>query len=177
MTPENLWAPWRLSYVTTPKPDGCVFCAKPRETDDRESLIIARGEHGYVVLNLYPYNNGHMMAVPYRHVADLEDLTVSESAELQGLLRQAIGAARRALGPDGFNVGLNLGSAAGAGIAQHLHWHVVPRWTGDTNFMPVLADINVMPEHLEHARTKLAGAWSPATDTPDSNAGAADDGM
>lgn len=145
---RQLWAPWRLSYVTTDKPAGCVFCAK-QEDDDDAALIAARGEHCYVVLNLFPYNNGHLMVVPMRHVADLADLTADESQEAQSLLCRCIGALRDCLGAEGFNVGLNLGEAAGAGIAQHLHWHVVPRWQGDTNFMPVLADTKVMPQHLQ----------------------------
>lgn len=155
---ENLWAPWRLEYVTGDKPTGCVLCAK-HEQDDEESLVVARGEHAYVVLNLYPYNNGHMMVVPHRHVADLEDLTVDESTEAQRLLERAIRVARSALAPGGFNVGLNLGEAAGAGIAGHLHWHLVPRWEGDTNFMPVLADVRVMPQHLHTTWKLLRDAW------------------
>lgn len=156
---ENLWAPWRLEYVTGTKPDGCVLCAKARDGSDQDAHVVARGRHAYVVLNLYPYNNGHLMVVPYRHVADLDELTAEESAETQTLLRHAIRAARIALRPDGFNVGLNLGEAGGAGIAAHLHWHLVPRWSGDTNFMPVLADVRVMPQHLETTWKLLRDAW------------------
>lgn len=162
---ENLWAPWRLEYVTGDRPQGCVLCAKVHDLDDMSSLVVVRGEHAYVVLNLYPYNNGHMMVVPHRHVAGLEELTEDESSEAQRLLEQGIRVARRVLGADGFNVGLNLGSAAGAGIEQHLHWHLVPRWSGDTNFMPVLADVRVMPQHLHTTWQLLREGWRQG-DTP-----------
>lgn len=155
---DNLWAPWRLEYVRGDKPEGCVLCAK-QDADDRAAHVLARGEHAFVVLNLYPYNNGHLMVVPNRHVADLEQLTPAESAETQRMLTRGIRAARAALGPGGFNVGLNLGEAAGAGIAAHLHWHLVPRWQGDTNFMPVLADVRVMPQHLDTTWKLLRDAW------------------
>jgi ATP adenylyltransferase len=158
---EQLWAPWRLSYVTgesAPNDDGCVLCAKHEQEDARAALVLGRGRHSYVILNLYPYNNGHSMVVPYRHVANLEDLTPEESAESLQLVQLVIRAMRESMNPGGFNVGLNLGSAAGAGIAPHLHWHIVPRWDGDTNFMPVLADIKVMPQHLEHTYDILKSA-------------------
>ena len=167
---ENLWAPWRLEYVTGDKPSGCVLCAK-QDTDDEAGLVVARGTHVYAVLNLYPYNNGHLMVVPYRHVAELEELTVDESAEAQRFLERGIRAMRTALGADGFNVGLNLGEAAGAGIAAHLHWHLVPRWQGDTNFMPVLADIRVMPQHLTTTWKLLRDAWEDYDDEDQTNDG------
>lgn len=161
MAVDNLWAPWRLEYVrgATPR-DGCVLCDKPAEHDDAAALVVARGRHAYVVLNLYPYNPGHLMVVPYRHVADLGELTDEETAETHGMIARAVRTMRRQMQPGGFNVGLNLGEAAGAGIAQHLHWHVVPRWQGDTNFMPVLADIRVMPQHLHTTWNDLRSAWS-----------------
>ncbi len=158
-TVDNLWAPWRLEYVAGDKPDGCVLCAKQSD-DDREAHVVARGEHAFAVLNLYPYNNGHVMVVPYRHIADLTDLTTAESDECQRMLERGIRAARAVMGPGGFNVGLNLGEAAGAGIAGHLHWHLVPRWQGDTNFMPVLADVRVMPQHLDTTWQLLRDAWA-----------------
>lgn len=150
---EQLWAPWRLEYVADSTPastgsDGCVLCAKPQLDDDAAALIVGRGEYCCALLNLYPYNNGHVMVVPYRHVADLTELTEEETAESIALVKRVMEALRATMNPGGFNVGLNLGSAAGAGIAPHLHWHVVPRWHGDVNFMPVLADIKVMPQHL-----------------------------
>ncbi|MCW2924778.1 MAG: family hydrolase [Thermoleophilia bacterium] len=156
---ENLWAPWRLEYVRGERPDGCVLCAKHAETDDAEALVLARGEHAYVVLNLYPYNPGHLMVVPYRHVAGLEQLTADESREAQELLATAIRTIRGAMTPGGFNVGLNLGSAAGAGIPDHLHWQLVPRWEGDVNFMPLLADVRVMPQHMQTTWRQLRDAW------------------
>ena len=166
---QQLWAPWRLAYVSGEKPAGCVLCAKHDGADDAEALVVARGEHAYVVLNLYPYNNGHLMVVPYRHVADLAELTADESTECQALLVRAIGVLRAAMGPGGFNVGLNLGEAAGAGIAQHLHWHLVPRWEGDTNFMPVVADVKVMPQHLQDTWKIVRDGFAaePATTTPE----------
>jgi ATP adenylyltransferase len=161
MAIDNLWAPWRLEYVRGPQPAGCVLCAKPKEADDAAALVVARGEHMYAVLNLYPYNPGHLMVVPYRHVAGLEELTAAESVEGQQMLAEAIRTMRRAFdgGPSGFNVGLNLGSAAGAGIPDHLHWQLVPRWQGDTNFMPVLADIRVMAQHMQTTWQQLHDAW------------------
>jgi ATP adenylyltransferase len=148
---DQLWAPWRLEYVRGEEPAGCVLCAKADtedDADDAASLVVWRGDSAYVVLNLYPYNNGHLMVVPYRHVADFAELTEAESRECQSLLARAMGVLRAAMGPGGFNIGLNVGAAAGAGIEQHLHWHIVPRWPGDTNFMPVLAETKVMPQHL-----------------------------
>ncbi|MCW2973778.1 MAG: family hydrolase [Thermoleophilia bacterium] len=161
----NLWAPWRLAYVREPGPPGCPLCINARADDDEAALVIARGEHMYVMLNLYPYNPGHLMVVPYRHVADLDELTEGELVEGQHLLVRAIRASRHALGgdggrgPGGFNVGLNLGSAAGAGIPDHLHWQLVPRWAGDTNFMPVLADVRVMAQHMQTTWELLRDAW------------------
>jgi ATP adenylyltransferase len=165
---SQLWAPWRLQYVTAAPPveGSCVLCDKPREDDDRGSLVVARGEHVYALLNLYPYNNGHVMVVPYRHVAALEELTDAEAWEAQLMLRSGITACRAALSPGGFNVGLNLGEAAGAGIAQHLHWHLVPRWDGDTNFMPVLAEVRVMPQHLDTTWQLLRDAWPASYGAP-----------
>lgn len=148
MASDQLWAPWRLAYVRGETPVGCVLCGKPQDGDDEAALIVARGSSCFVVMNLYPYNSGHLMVVPYRHVADLTELTIDEAHECTSLISTSIGVLRATMQPDGFNVGLNMGSAAGAGIADHLHWHVVPRWNGDTNFMPVLADIKVMPQHL-----------------------------
>jgi ATP adenylyltransferase len=186
MTVDNLWAPWRLEYVRGPKPPGCPLCAIPANGDDEAMLLVQRGEHMYVVLNLYPYNAGHMMVVPYRHVANLEDLTPEESREGQELLAQAIRVSRGAFGPKGddgahgpggFNVGLNLGSAAGAGIPDHLHWQLVPRWNGDTNFMPVMADIRVMGQSLNTTWRLLRDAWHVTDTDTDSTDGGITDGV
>jgi ATP adenylyltransferase len=146
---DQLWAPWRLQYVTGDKPDGCVLCAKPQQEDDSESLVVFRGQTACVILNLYPYNPGHLMVVPTRHVADLTDLTDDECDECMQLMRDGMTVLRQTMSPGGFNLGLNQGDAGGAGIADHLHWHVVPRWEGDTNFMPVIGETKVMPQHMQ----------------------------
>ena len=155
---ERLWAPWRLSYIKGDAPGGCVFCAKVDE-DDAAALIVHRGETCFAMLNLYPYGNGHLMISPYRHLARPGELSTVERAELWDLLDRAIMALEQAFGAQGHNAGLNLGAAAGAGIKDHLHLHVVPRWSGDTNFMPVLADVRVMPQLLEETRASLVSAW------------------
>jgi ATP adenylyltransferase len=155
---ERLWAPWRLSYVTGERPEGCVFCNHLKQSDE-DALIVHRGERAYVVLNLYPFGSGHLMIVPTRHVAAPRDLAAEERVELWELLDRSLEAIESALGAQGHNVGFNLGAAAGAGIADHLHMHVVPRWSGDYNFMPVLADIRVMPQYLAETRAALVAAW------------------
>jgi ATP adenylyltransferase len=155
---ERLWAPWRMSYIGGPRPDGCVFCAQPAQSDE-DALIVHRGELCYAVLNLYPYGSGHLMIVPFRHVAAPGDLDAAERAELWELLVQALQALEGGLGAQGHNAGFNLGAAAGAGIEDHLHLHVVPRWSGDVNFMPVLADVRVMPQLLSETRAVIAAAW------------------
>jgi ATP adenylyltransferase len=162
----RLWTPHRMAYIkgagrTSGEDEGCPFDRAPTLSDE-DGLIVARGSLVYVVLNLYPYNAGHLLVVPYRHVADYTDLTVAETAEFAEYTQRAIGALRQASGPHGFNIGINLGSVAGAGIAAHLHQHVVPRWGGDTNFMPVVAQTRVLPELLADTRKILAEAW-PAT--------------
>jgi ATP adenylyltransferase len=157
---ERLWAPWRMTYIGDPRSDGCVFCAQAGKSDE-EALIVHRGERCYAVLNLYPYGSGHLMIVPFRHVAAPGDLDADERMEIWDLQVQALQALESALGAQGYNVGFNLGKAAGAGIEDHLHMHVVPRWIGDTNFMPVLADVRVMPQALSETRAALAAAWPP----------------
>ncbi|AEM38839.1 histidine triad (HIT) protein [Pyrolobus fumarii 1A] len=145
-----LWAPWRYSYVkraTEGKEEGCVLC-RLQGMNDEDALIIFRGRHNYIVMNLYPYNTGHVMIVPKRHVANLEDLTIEEKLELIVLTQASIQGIREALNPHGFNVGINLGRVAGAGIEDHIHVHVVPRWNGDTNFMPVIAETKVIPQDV-----------------------------
>ena len=158
---EHLWAPWRLAYVQEAgADDGCVFCAEAAgELGDR-SLVVHRGERAFVLLNKFPYSSGHMMVAPIRHTHDLGDLDEAEAAEVHLLTVQAIRALQAVYGPEGFNVGWNLGAVAGGSITGHLHEHVVPRWGGDTNFMPVLADVKVLPEHLEASRARLREAWT-----------------
>jgi ATP adenylyltransferase len=155
---ERLWAPWRLSYITGDRPEGCVFCHQISQGDE-EALIVHRGELGYVVLNLYPYGSGHLLILPIRHVSAPGELDVAERTELWDLLDRSLRACEAAFGSQGHNIGLNLGTAAGAGIDGHLHLHVVPRWQGDVNFMPVLADVRVMPQHLAETRAALIAAW------------------
>jgi ATP adenylyltransferase len=161
----RLWTPHRMAYIkgeNKPSHDGeddCPFCAAPKRTDE-DGLIVARGEHVFAVLNLYPYNSGHLMSVPYRHVADYPELTPEETVELAQFTQRAMTVLRAAMGPHGFNLGINQGNVAGAGIAAHLHQHVVPRWGGDTNFMPVVGHTRVLPQLLADARAQLAGVWS-----------------
>jgi ATP adenylyltransferase len=159
---QRLWTPHRMAYIRgegKPADEGdCPFCRVPGLPDE-DGLVVARGRLTYVVLNLYPYNSGHLMVVPYRHVADYTELTVPECAELAAFTQQAIRAIRRVSGAHGFNIGMNLGTVAGAGIAAHLHQHVVPRWGGDTNFMPVVGQTKVLPQLLADTRTLLSDAW------------------
>ncbi|MBL7119595.1 MAG: HIT domain-containing protein [Dehalococcoidia bacterium] len=154
---EHIWAPWRIEFILGEKPEGCILCQKPKEKDDKSGLILYRGEKNFVILNKFPYNPGHLMISPYRHVPDLEDLTDDELLEHFDLVRRSSRALRRAFNPAGFNIGLNIGKPAGAGIGDHIHTHVVPRWEGDTNFMPVLADTRVLPEALASTYDKLKG--------------------
>lgn len=157
---ENLWAPWRIAYIApeTPQPQVCIFCAYPADNRDAEHHILYRGEHCFMMLNLYPYNNGHLMIAPYQHEGTIEKLDAETLAELMEQAQLALRALRLAMTPDGFNMGINQGKVAGAGFADHVHFHIVPRWNGDTNFMPVIADIKVMPEHLDSVYQKLKQA-------------------
>jgi ATP adenylyltransferase len=156
---EQLWAPWRLEYIArADEQDGCIFC-RAVERDDEEGLVVHRGNEAFVLLNRYPYASGHLMVAPYRHVGDFSELADGEALEIHRVASQGIGALAQVYTPQGYNLGWNLGRVAGAGIVDHVHLHVVPRWLGDTNFMPVLADVKVMPEHLIETRRKLAEAW------------------
>ncbi len=161
---ERLWTPYRMAYIrgeNKPADDSareCPFC-RIQELPDEEGLVVHRGATGYVVLNLYPYAAGHLMACPYRHVADYTDLDPEETAEIAGLTKQAMTVLRRVSDTHGFNIGMNQGSVAGAGIAAHLHQHVVPRWGGDQNFLPVVGHTKALPELLRETRGLLAGSW------------------
>jgi ATP adenylyltransferase len=161
---ERLWTPHRMVYISgenkpaTPSAADCPFCTAP-EQDDRERLIVHRGDLAYAVLNLYPYSPGHVLICPYRHVADYTDLTPEESAAVAGLTQQAMRAVRRASGPHGFNLGINQGAVAGAGIAAHLHQHVVPRWSGDANFLPVVGQTKALPQLLDQTWAVVRQAW------------------
>lgn len=155
---KEIWAPWRIRYIEMAgdeKPAGCLLCAKPEENDDAANYILYRGASNFIILNRYPYNPGHLMISPYRHVPGLEELTDKERNEHFRVVVLAVRLLREVLSPDGFNIGINLGRVAGAGIADHIHTHVVPRWNGDTNFMPVLADVRVVPEALADTYRKL----------------------
>lgn len=145
---EYLWAPWRIEYIQRAPESGCILCQKPREVNDEANLILYRGQHNFIILNAFPYNPGHLMVAPYRHTANLQDLKDEETKELFDLIKKGLELLEEAMEPMGFNVGLNLGKVAGAGIAEHIHTHIVPRWQGDTNFMPVLSDTKVLSEAL-----------------------------
>ena len=155
---KRLWAPWRMRYILGEKTGECLFCAKAKESKDRENYIVYRGQRGFIILNIYPYNNGHLMIAPYQHVASLEDLGEETLTELMLLLNKSLRLLRQVMDPQGFNIGINLGKAAGAGIVEHVHIHVVPRWEGDTNFMPVFAETKVIPELLDQTYEKLLSA-------------------
>lgn len=156
---ERLWAPWRLQYITQEKPGGCIFCDKPKMGDDRAAHIVYRGALSYVILNAYPYNNGHVMVAPFEHTSALEDLSPDILHEMMDLAQLCTRAFKLVLKPDGINIGFNVGAAAGAGIKDHLHLHLVPRWHGDTNFMPVLTDVRVIPQSLDATYEQLMGAF------------------
>jgi ATP adenylyltransferase len=148
MADQRLWAPWRLEYIKATKTGACIFCEKLATGDDEAALIAHRGRRCFVILNAFPYNNGHVMVAPYEHISALEGLDPESSTEMMELVQLSLRAIASAYGPDGYNVGLNQGKIAGAGVEGHVHIHVVPRWTGDTNFMPVVAETRVLPEEL-----------------------------
>jgi len=160
---HRIWAPWRLKYVKDASKDieeECIFCAKPAEGDDEAALIVHRGKRCFVILNKFPYTNGHLMVAPFEHLATLPALDAETVAEMMALAQRAMGILEERYAPHGYNVGFNQGRVAGAGVEHHIHMHVVPRWGGDTNFMPVLADTRVMPQTLEQSYEALAGAFA-----------------
>ena len=162
MTSNRIWAPWRLEYVkdaSKDEEDACVFCAKPALDDDETALIVHRGDSCFVILNLYPYTNGHLMVTPFEHCGRLQDLPADTTAEMLELSKRAMNRLEEIYRPHGFNIGFNQGRAAGAGVEHHIHMHVVPRWGGDTNFMPVIADHRVMPQSVEDSYRALVGAF------------------
>jgi ATP adenylyltransferase len=157
---ETLWSPWRMKYITDSNhPDQCVFCSAPQMADGGENLIIHRGKLAFVILNRYPYTSGHLMVVPFVHQSSLERLDAATRAEMIELVTVATHVLDQVYKPEGYNIGINQGSAAGAGIAEHMHIHIVPRWTGDTNFMSTVGETRVLPEELEATQRKLAAAW------------------
>ncbi|MGB9730633.1 MULTISPECIES: HIT family protein [Calditerrivibrio] len=153
---EKIWAPWRMRYIDgSHKDEGCIFCNKPKEDNDMENLIVYRGRFSFAMLNLFPYTNGHTMVAPYRHTAIFEELTRDEVIDIHLVTSIIIKAIKMTMNPDGFNLGYNLGRTAGAGIVDHLHFHIVPRWNGDTNFMPVIGEVKVISEHIEQTYNKI----------------------
>ena len=156
---KQLWAPWRLEYIKqADEREGCFFCAAAEGPDD-EGLVVHRGERAFVLLNKFPYSSGHLLVAPFRHIGDFGELDNDEALEIHRLAAEGLGALAAVYGPQGYNLGWNLGRIAGAGVIDHVHEHVVPRWAGDTNFMPVLADVKVLPEHLAETRERVAAAW------------------
>lgn len=145
---KRIWAPWRIQYIRAPEQKGCIFCDKPACDKDEEDLILFRGEHNFVIMNAFPYNPGHLMVVPYRHLGKLEDMSVEERNEHYALVSRAVGILRESTLTECFNIGMNLGRVAGAGIADHVHTHIVPRWNGDNNFMPVIGETRVLSESM-----------------------------
>ncbi len=162
MASQRIWAPWRLPYVKDASKDSeseCIFCTKPAEEDDEANLIVHRGRLCFVILNIFPYTNGHLMIAPYAHLAALPDLDTDTTAEMMALAQRAMTVLDEQYSPHGYNAGLNQGRVAGAGYEGHIHLHVVPRWAGDTNYMPVLADTRVMPQSLEESYAALKGRF------------------
>lgn len=156
---NHLFATWRMDYIKAPKHEGCIFCDFPKENRDPERYILHRGKTCFVILNLYPYNPGHLMVVPFRHTNLYESLTDEEHLDMNRTAAHALSVLKRTMEPDGFNTGINLGKCAGAGVDGHLHLHIVPRWNGDNNFMPVLTDTRVVPEALDATWQKLKASW------------------
>ncbi len=156
---EHIWAPWRIQYIQMPKPAGCILCEKTKEKSDALNYILYRGDKSFVILNSYPYNPGHLLVAPYRHVANLEELTKEERDEHFEIVSRGIRLLRQVFNPGGFNIGINTAKIAGAGIDDHFHTHIVPRWQGDTNFMTTVSDVRVMPEALAESYQKLKGKF------------------
>ena len=152
---QQIWAPWRMQYIQMEKPKGCILCEKSAQHDDAANYILYRGDKNFVIMNIYPYNPGHLLIAPYHHAANLDDLTPEELHEHIEIVSRSVKILRQAFDPGGFNLGTNIGKVAGAGISDHVHTHIVPRWQGDVNFMPVLADTRVVPEALNETYQKL----------------------
>lgn len=152
---DNIWAPWRIEYILGKKPEGCLFCNKAQEKEDEQNFILLRNPFNYIIMNIYPYNPGHLMIVPYLHTPTLENLSDEVSLDFMKTTQKALSVLRESLNPNGFNLGLNLTKSGGAGIEEHVHLHIVPRWTGDTSFITVLSDVRVLPEHLNATYSKL----------------------
>jgi ATP adenylyltransferase len=161
---DQLWAPWRMEYIgKDAAPEGCIFCIQDVPEQDRQRLVLFRGQHAFIMMNRYPYSNGHLLVIPFRHTAEIGELAAEERLELFDLVVLARRVLNRCLHPQGYNIGMNLGKVGGAGVAEHVHFHIVPRWLGDTNFMPVFADVRVIPQHLEATYEMLRKAFDEET--------------
>ena len=156
---KPIWAPWRMEYIEMDKAGACILCEKPAQDSDAANYILYRGEGNFVIMNIYPYNPGHLMIVPYRHIASLEEMTEGELHEHFDIVSRSVRVLRQVYSPGGFNLGINIGKVAGAGIENHVHTHIVPRWQGDTNFMSVITDVRVLPEALTETYQKLQGKF------------------
>ncbi len=157
---KQLWAPWRLAFIEQVSGDsGCIFCEKQALRQDGKTFILWRGRHAYVLMNIYPYTNGHLLIAPYRHIGAIEDLPETVLLDMLRLLQRSIKAIRKAYAPEGFNIGVNQGKVAGAGIEHHVHLHIVPRWSADTNFMPLLGETRVLPQHLKASYSRLKAVF------------------
>ena len=152
---KKLWAPWRIDYIQTPKEEGCIFCTKSNPKDDRDNLVLFRGKHAFVLMNLYPYSNGHLMVSPYEHTSDPLEISSDCQSEIMFLANESMRILKHCMKTEGYNFGANIGKAGGAGIEEHIHYHIVPRWSGDTNFMPVLGHTKVLMEGLQETWDKL----------------------
>jgi ATP adenylyltransferase len=156
---KQLWAPWRMDYILSDKSRGCVLCGLLQEDKDRENLVLYRSSHNFVVMNRFPYNNGHIMVVPYVHAPSLDDLGDETMLDFMKMTRHAVASIKKAFSPEGFNIGINIGKIAGAGMEEHMHLHMVPRWAGDTSFMTVFDEVRVIPEHILSTYDKLFAAF------------------
>jgi len=161
---DHVWAPWRMKYIQETSEKGCFFCKGVKQEDGADNLIVKRGKFAFVMLNRYPYTSGHLMVVPYIHEANLENLSIETKTDIMLLITQAIQVLKKEYGAEGFNIGANLGATAGAGVADHLHFHVVPRWHGDTNFMTCVGNARVLPENLIDTQKRIKEHWPPETD-------------
>ena len=156
---KNIWAPWRIQYIRGERPAGCFLCIKPAEDKDEENYVLYRGKKNFIMLNSFPYNPGHLLVAPYRHTGNPEELTAAERNEHYELVSRSIRVLKEVLNPGGFNIGANLGKAAGAGVEDHFHSHIVPRWNGDNNYIPVLADVRIVPQALAETYDALRGKF------------------
>ena len=152
---DVIWAPWRIEYILSKKDESCIFCPGDDRSKDKERLILYVGSYSIVIMNKFPYNNGHLLVAPKRHISDIDSMTINETIEVFHMIQNSINILKKVMRPEGFNVGLNIGKVAGAGIEEHLHFHIVPRWNGDTNFMTVLGEVRVIPEHIRQTYDKL----------------------